>query len=347
MPIFDQGYQHWQGRLSGHFWRWLTITRQGVRVQLKNRWVRGVMLLALIPALLLATFMICWGLLEQQANAGVLNTIVEMFNLPNAVRNAPKEFRNPIWTIAYEIFFRVQLFIAFGLVLLVGPRLISQDLRFNAIPLYFSKPLRRIDYFIGKLGVIGVCLGAVAVLPAVFAYLLGVCFSLDLSIVPATFRIVAASVGYGLIVVLSAGALMLAFSALSRNSRYVAILWAGFWLVSGAVGAILTEEVREDWCPLISYPQNLTKLGNALLDTDAAYKKMTEMTELIERPPPPMGRPGRGKMAGGPMRPPPPRDNRRAEPDPPWYWSAGVLAGLFGFSLCILMTRVKSLDRLR
>ena len=32
MPIFDQGYQHWQGTLSGHAWRWLTITRHGVRV---------------------------------------------------------------------------------------------------------------------------------------------------------------------------------------------------------------------------------------------------------------------------------------------------------------------------
>ena len=41
------------------------------------------------------------------------------------------------------------------LVLLVGPSLISQDLRFNAIPLYFSRPLRRFDYFVGKLGVIG------------------------------------------------------------------------------------------------------------------------------------------------------------------------------------------------
>ena len=32
MPIFDQGYQHWSGTLSGHAWRWLAITRHGVRV---------------------------------------------------------------------------------------------------------------------------------------------------------------------------------------------------------------------------------------------------------------------------------------------------------------------------
>ena len=39
MPILDQGYQHWKGSLRGHAWRWLAITRQGVRAQLKNRWV--------------------------------------------------------------------------------------------------------------------------------------------------------------------------------------------------------------------------------------------------------------------------------------------------------------------
>ena len=40
MPIFDQGYQHWTGPLSGHAWRWLAVARHGVRATLKNRVVR-------------------------------------------------------------------------------------------------------------------------------------------------------------------------------------------------------------------------------------------------------------------------------------------------------------------
>ena len=67
MPIFDQGYQHWEGTLSGHAWRWWTITRRGVRAQLKSRWVRIIVILAWVPALALAFLMIVWGLLEQQA----------------------------------------------------------------------------------------------------------------------------------------------------------------------------------------------------------------------------------------------------------------------------------------
>ena len=34
MPIFDQGYQHWNGELSGHGWRWYAIARHGVRAHL-------------------------------------------------------------------------------------------------------------------------------------------------------------------------------------------------------------------------------------------------------------------------------------------------------------------------
>jgi len=48
--------------------------------------------------------------------------------------------------------------------------------------------------------------------------------------------------------------------------------------------------------------------------------------------------------------PGPVNDRRLAEawtPQYPWTWSAAVLAGLWGLSLCILSLRVKSLDRLR
>ena len=61
---------------------------------------------------------------------------------------------------AFTIFCRRSLDLSMVLVLLVGPNLVSQDLRYNALPLYFSRPLRRIDYFLGKLGVIMALLGS-------------------------------------------------------------------------------------------------------------------------------------------------------------------------------------------
>jgi ABC-2 type transport system permease protein len=212
MPIFDQGYQHWHGTLSGHAWRWLTITRQGVRTQLKSRWVRMVMLMAWVPALSLAAVLILWGLIEQKSSL-VAPFLPLLDSLPDEIKAGPRNYRTTIWTIAYQWFFQIEIFFSMILVLLVGPGLISQDLRFNAIPLYFSKPLRRFDYFAGKLGVIAVYLAAVAIMPALIAYLLGMCFSLDLSVIKNTGRVLVGSVGYGLVVVFSAGMLMLAISS--------------------------------------------------------------------------------------------------------------------------------------
>ena len=68
MPIFDQGYRHWDGELSGLAWRWWAITRNGVAAQWKSKAVKAVVFMALGPALLLAGFLIVWGLFEQRSS---------------------------------------------------------------------------------------------------------------------------------------------------------------------------------------------------------------------------------------------------------------------------------------
>src|SRR5437763_17164179 len=102
MPIFDQGYQHWQGPLSGHAWRWLAVARHGVRAQLQNRVVRGLLLLAWLPAVALVAVLAIWGLLEQQAES-VLAFLSRL--LPPEVIARPQEFRSAVWTSSYASFF--------------------------------------------------------------------------------------------------------------------------------------------------------------------------------------------------------------------------------------------------
>jgi ABC-2 type transport system permease protein len=245
MPIFDQGYQHWQGPLSGHVWRWLTIARHGVRVQMKNRMVRFLVVLAWLPALALVVFLALWGLVEQ-GNLTVLPLV--MVILPPEILQQPTAYRATMWSLGYAYFFKFEMYCIMLLVVVAGPGLISRDLRFNALPLYFSRPLTRLDYFAGKLGVIGALVATVAMAPAVAGYLVGICFSLDISVVKDTFPVLLGSAAYGLVITLSAGTLILAMSSLTRRSLYVGIAWAGLWIISGSVGAMMTvihqESVR-------------------------------------------------------------------------------------------------------
>jgi len=379
MPIFDQGYQHWTGHLSGHAWRWLAITRHGVRVGMQRRIFRTFLLASLMPAVALASALSLWGLVERKSDLVkvIVGFLVSSGLVNPAVVADPRHYRLEIWTLCYNLFLSSELTLSMILIVLVGPDLISQDLRFNALPLYLSRPLRRIDYLVGKLGVIAAFLGLVTVVPCLLAYALGLLFSLDLTIVRDTYRLLLASVAYGVVIILSAGMLILALSSLSRNSRYVALFWLGIWIVSGIVSTVLqsadqaqrrqasfkramagqsasprsqtvpqrgrpprggaamqrwstddveaaeVEAAKTNWRPLVSYTANLSRVGRQLLGTDACLRTLSELEPGY----------GRKRFLTGPQY--------------PWYWSAGVLAGLFGLSACILSFAVRSLDRLR
>jgi hypothetical protein len=201
-----------------------------------------MVLFAWLPALALVVALALWGLVEQQSES-VLTVVRRL--LPADVLDEPHAYRATVWTLAYSMFFKVELFLIMLLVAVAGPGLISRDLRFNALPLYFARPLTRLDYFLGKLGVIGALVATVAVGPAVVAYLVGVCFSLDLGVVKATYPILLGSIAYGLLITLSIGTLILALSSLTRRSLYVFIAWAGFWIISGSVGGVMSEIHRQ------------------------------------------------------------------------------------------------------
>ena len=273
MPILDQGYQHWKGSLQGHAWRWLAITRQGVRAQIKNRWVWALIVVSCIPALVLSAFLVLWGLFEQKS--ALLTPLLFLFReLPDELRAGPRGFRTTFWTLAFDQFLAGQVFTSMFLVLVVGPELISQDLRYNALPLYFSRPVRRLDYFAGKLGVIAVYLSAVMIVPVLLAYCLGVAFSLDPLVLRDTARVLSGSLLFASIVVISAGVLILAISSLSRNSRYVGALWIGIWVISEVSSGVLIQTIHRQWCPLLSYTANLGRVREALLATETARQKV-------------------------------------------------------------------------
>jgi ABC-2 type transport system permease protein len=103
------------------------------------------------------------------------------------------------------------------------------------------------------------------------------------------------------------------------------------------------ETARSNWRPICSYTANLHRLGDALLDTDAAWVQIGRAVAVPQTM--------IGPMFGGPPGGPGAINERtladRMVPQYPWTWSAGVLAGLLGLSLWILSMRIKSLDRLR
>ena len=107
-----------------------------------------------------------------------------------------------------------------------------------------------------------------------------------------------------------------------RNARGAGPRFAG----AEEFAARELADSKTNWRPLVSYTSNLSRIGHKLVGADAAWLKVSEMQPAGFRETMQMSYMG---------------------PQYPWYWSAGVLAGLFGLSVCILNFRIKSLDRLR
>jgi ABC-2 type transport system permease protein len=103
-------------------------------------------------------------------------------------------------------------------------------------------------------------------------------------------------------------------------------------------------QAATDWRPLLSYSSNLDRLGDTFLDTDAAW---VLVGRTVEKP----RQLVKGPLADGVPPSRDPTDERMLANQivwqHPWYWSAGVLVGLWVVSVVVLSRRVKSLDRLK
>ena len=307
--------------------------------------------------------MLCvWGLLEQQSDLSRRSSPSCSGSARRRSSADPKAYRAAVWTIAYRLLLqdRAALLDAPGAARRARTS-ISQDLRFNALPLYFSRPLRRIDYFLGKLGVIGFFLAAMVGRPG------GRAPTARRGVQPRPRRrprhaprCSGRRPAYGLVIVAvgrhaDAGAVVaVAQLALRRRCSGSAV-----WFVSGIVAGVLTETVHAAtgarWCRTAANlgqpPARSCSASETAQDAsslDALRVEASARPRLAARRRLPSDRPTcrasartarhRRRLAAraGRDRPPPmttrtqvPGSARRC-PQYPWYWSAGVLAGLFG-----------------
>ena len=106
--------------------------------------------------------------------------------------------RHSVWAWLLQTFFRYPQGLLMVLIVgLIAPQLVSQDLRSRAFLLYFSRPLSRVEYVLGKFLTVWFYLAMISTVPAIALYALGVVLSPQLDVVLATWdlplRIVAAS----------------------------------------------------------------------------------------------------------------------------------------------------------
>src|SRR5437762_4230306 len=152
MPIHDQGYRRYRGSRTAVGRGWMVIARAGIRTMFAKRAFLGLLLLAWLPFLVRA---------------------VQFYfaaNLPQAQVLAPT-------AETFRQFLEQQEIFVFFVTVYVGAGLIANDRRANALQIYLSKPLSRVEYVFGKLTVLMTFVLMITWLPAIVLLIVQMAFA--------------------------------------------------------------------------------------------------------------------------------------------------------------------------
>jgi ABC-2 type transport system permease protein len=246
VPIHDQTYRRYAGSRAQAGQAWLVIAATGIRTIVRKRLFLGLLLLAWIPFVVGAVMV-------------YLNATFPQFTL---LSMTAQRFRD---------FLGTQDFFVFVITVWVGAGLVANDKRANALQIYLSKPLTRVEYIAGKLAVLAVFLLGVTWLPAMLLLLLQVAFTGSFSFLRQNLYLFPAVTVYSFLQVLVASFTMLALSSLSKSSRYVAILYAGIYFFSHAVFGVIyavTGSTKLSW---LSLPGTINQVGDLIFHVTPRY----------------------------------------------------------------------------
>ncbi len=153
MAVYERGYKPFTGALTHEWSRFLIIPRYAYRDVFKSK-------------LFIAFFAICFIPLLVEA------ILIYLHHNVNALAILKVNVRAliPIDASFFQTFVNIQTVFAFFITLLIGPPLVSRDLRNNALPLYLCRPFSRAEYVLGKMSVLIILLSAITWIPQLLLF---------------------------------------------------------------------------------------------------------------------------------------------------------------------------------
>lgn len=246
MPIHDHGYARYTGVRTPPGRAWAVIAGAGIRRMLGTRPFLFVLLFAWLQFFVRAVMFYLAA------------------NVPQAdvIAPSPATFRD---------FFDQQGFFVFVVAVYVGAGLVANDRRANALPLYLSRPLTRLEYVAGKLAVVMAFVALVTWAPAVLLLVLQTMFTGSLSFVREHAFLIPAMTLFGFLQVALASITVLALSSLSTSARYVGMLYAGAVIFSEAVFQTLRGVTGGTGLSWLSFGASLAQVGDVIFRVEPRY----------------------------------------------------------------------------
>jgi ABC-2 type transport system permease protein len=213
MPIHDQGYRRYAGRRTPPGHAWWVIARAQLLGALKSRPFIILLLFSWVPFVV----------------RGVQIYLASSFQQVSMLAATAQTFRE---------FLTQQGLFVFLLTMRLGGA-IADDRRANALQLYLSKPLTRVEYVLGRLVPALVYLLGVTFLPAMLLLLLQVAFSGSTAFVRQNLFLLPAITLVSLTQAILSACAILALSSLTKSRRFVAVMYAGAIFFTAAMSQAL------------------------------------------------------------------------------------------------------------
>ncbi|MCX6538709.1 MAG: hypothetical protein NT151_07245 [Acidobacteria bacterium] len=237
MPIHDQSYRRYTGQRSPKGRAWTVIASAGVKNMLGKKAFLWLLILAWLP------FVVRSVMLYLSAN----------FPQMSIISPSPEMFRR---------FLEQQGVFVFFITIFTGAGLIANDLRANALQIYLSKPLDRIEYIAGKFAVLAFFLLLVTWLPAMMLVLVQIVFAGNFTFISSNPFVLPAIFVYTGIETTVLGLVMLALSSLSKSARFVGIMYAGIIFFTQALYGVVFVVTRNSAFSWMALSSNLMQIGD-------------------------------------------------------------------------------------
>lgn len=249
MAVYEQTYKRYAGALTPEWSRFLIIPRHALRATFNSKLFILFFVICFLPLLVEAI------LIYLRYNVGALGALT--INVRELV---------PVDAFFFEVWVNVQHSFAFLLALLIGPPMVSRDLRNNALPLYLCRPFSRTEYVIGKMSVLLILLSLITWIPQLLlfflqSYLEGFAWFRE------NLWIASSIVIAGLFWILMLALLTQTISALVKWRVIASGALVALFLIPSAFGLFINEVFRTQWGNVISLIASVKNVTSGLFGT--------------------------------------------------------------------------------
>ena len=261
MPLQDVGYRACNNERCGPSSTIWVIAWTGIRLAWESRWLRRMVFFAWSPALLFAASFFAFeqavdeGRLTSLGTAaqrgqnldgiGMLGTVLADALGGNTDEVDVETTRHLVWSrLLLAIMRAPQALLLAAVVRLVAPTLISRDLRAKAWLIYFTTPVGRTEYSLGKFFILLLWVLVSTMLPALALWLTGVLVSPSVSVAFETWDLPIRIATASFILAVPTVLLALAYSSLPTESRIASFAWFATWVACWiGHGALTTADL--------------------------------------------------------------------------------------------------------